>query len=113
LLFSDNFWKTYIAPREAIAEAFNRCGLEANKIFALDIARWIEAHNTDQNDPSNPFRRQRDAYIEICVKTEGWCSIGSDRSWPNIFTWAYAPRGAVAKWIYALRYENGEHFKCD
>ena len=102
-------WRGYFA-RDAITEAVNRCELEANKIFALEMVKWVEEHHTDV---LNPFRRQRDAYIETCVKKEGYCALGDDAIWPASRPWAFAPRDPVAKWIYDFHYLHGEHIECN
>ena len=102
-------WKHYIAPQEAVTDAFYQCEFEANKIFALDIAKWIDQHSTDM---FNPFRRQRDAFIETCVKKEGWCSISDDSIWPASHPLMFAPRDPVARWIYNYRYMHGANSEC-
>ena len=75
VIFGGHIFKYYIAPRDGLAEVVNRCELEANRLFLMEITKWIEEHHTDV---FNPFRRKRDEFIETCVKAENWCAFTDD-----------------------------------
>jgi hypothetical protein len=82
---SPYLWKYYVTPHGALALAVSRCEIDADKLLALDATKWTEEHHTDT---FNPYRRQRYAYIESCVKADGWCSLGDDSIWPSSRPWA-------------------------
>ena len=102
--------KYYIFPREALARLADQCQVEGDKIYGLEITRWVEENKTDV---FNPYRRSRDAFIETCIKADGgWCSITGDAIWPASRPWAFAPRDPFAKLFYDYRYGGGEHVPC-
>jgi hypothetical protein len=109
LVFHEHIWRSYIAPREAVTQVINRCEVEANKIFALEIAKWIDANKTDA---FNPYRKERDKFIETCVKADGRCSLGDGTIWPSSRPWEFAPIDLLGKWLYDVRYLNNEHVEC-
>jgi hypothetical protein len=102
-------WKDYIAPRDALTSTINQCRFEADKIFALDVAKWVDQNKTDA---FNPFRRQRDEFVETCVKKEGWCSTGYDDVWPSNGSLDFEPHNQLARWLYEQRYLLGAHSEC-
>ncbi len=103
-------WDYYVAPQAAVDKLAKECEFEANKSFALDIAKWTDQHHTDA---FNPFRKQRDNVVATCVKKSGrWCSLDPAADWPCTRAWCFAPTDPLARWIYDLRYLDGAHLPC-
>ena len=92
----------YAFPRDRLIQIAKQCENDADKLTASDAAKWTEAHNGGTN---NPYRAQRDARVDICIKADGWCSMSDDRpafSNPAMF----APRDPVARALYRWRYAD-------
>lgn len=92
----------YAFPRDRLIQIAKQCENDADKLTASDAAKWTEAHNGGTN---NPYRAQRDARVEICIKADGWCSMSDDR--PAVSNPAmFAPRDPVARALYRWRYAD-------
>ena len=66
----------YAFPRDRLIQIAKQCETDSDKLTASDAAKWTEAHNGGTN---NPYRAQRDARVEVCIKADGWCSMSDDR----------------------------------
>ena len=104
-------WNFYFFPDETVERIIDDCAYEANKVFAVEMTRWRLEHNTDA---FNPYRRERDAFIETCVKRDGgWCSVSSGADiWPSSRPRGFVPKDWLARWMYNQRFKERADLKC-
>ena len=108
-LFGPYVWKFYVAPIDNLVTVAHLCETEANKVFALEMTKWVQANNTDA---FNPYRKQRDKMIETCVKADGWCAFGDGSIWPSSGPWGFAPRDPIARYAFDVRYGTVGKLQC-
>jgi hypothetical protein len=97
------FWLGFSQDR--LRRVRDACKFDATKVFAVQIAKWRDEHGTDI---LNPYRRERDQLIQMCVKKDGkWCVIGDNSIWPGTGLISFAPKDEFIRWFYSEWYLSG------